>query len=79
MKICCFFTTSVGALLPKRKILFEHARRLGSHDYFDVIYSIILPRAEVPHDLDIVCYVITARSMLLNLSLSLQDGRMEDL
>ena len=33
------FTTSVGALLPKQKILFEHARRLGSHDYFDVIYS----------------------------------------
>ena len=33
------FTTSVGALLPKRKILFEHARRLGSRDYFDVIYS----------------------------------------
>ena len=29
----------VGALLPKRKILFEHARRLGSCDYFDVIYS----------------------------------------
>ena len=29
----------VGALLPKRKILFEHARRLGSRDYFDVIYS----------------------------------------
>ena len=29
----------VGALLPKRKILFEHARRLGSHDYFDVTYS----------------------------------------
>ena len=27
------------ALLLKRKILFEHARRLGSHDYFDVIYS----------------------------------------
>ena len=26
-------------LLPKRKILFEHARRLWSHDYFDVIYS----------------------------------------
>ena len=33
------FTTPVGALLPKRKILFEHARRLGSRDYFDVIYS----------------------------------------
>ena len=33
------FTTSVGALLPKRKIFFEHASRLGSHDYFDVIYS----------------------------------------
>ena len=33
------FTTPVGALLPKRKILFEHARKLGSHDYFDVIYS----------------------------------------
>ena len=33
------FTTPVGAFLPKRKILFEHARRLGSHDYFDVIYS----------------------------------------
>ena len=33
------FTTSVGALLPKRKILFGHARRLVSHDYFDVIYS----------------------------------------
>ena len=28
----------VGALLPKREILFEHARRLGSCDYFDVIY-----------------------------------------
>ena len=33
------FTIPVGALLPKRKILFEHARRLGSRDYFDVIYS----------------------------------------
>ena len=33
------FTTSVGALLPKRKILFGHARRLGSRDDFDVIYS----------------------------------------
>ena len=33
------FTTSVGALLPKRKILFGHARRLGYRDYFDVIYS----------------------------------------
>ena len=32
-------TTPVGALLPKRKTLVEHARRLGSHDYFDVIYS----------------------------------------
>ena len=29
----------IGALLPKCKILFEHARRLGSRDYFDVIYS----------------------------------------
>ena len=58
------FTTSVGALLPKRKILFEHARRLGSRDYFDVIYSTyrlvynmdecILPRAEVPRNQDIV-------------------------
>ena len=27
------FTTPVGALLPKRKILFENARRLGSRDY----------------------------------------------
>ena len=27
---------TVGALLPKRKILFEHARRLRSRDYFDV-------------------------------------------
>ena len=27
------------ALLPMCKILFEHARRLGSHDYFDFIYS----------------------------------------
>ena len=26
-------------LAAKRKILFEHARRLGSRDYFDVIYS----------------------------------------
>ena len=26
-------------LLPKHKILFEHAKRLGSSDYFDVIYS----------------------------------------
>ena len=26
-------------LLPKRKVLFEHARRLGSRDYFDIIYS----------------------------------------
>ena len=34
-----WFTTSVGALQPKRKILFGHARRLGSRDYFDVIYS----------------------------------------
>ena len=25
--------------MPKRKILVEHARRLGSRDYFDVIYS----------------------------------------
>ena len=33
------FTTSVGALLPKHKILFRNARRLGSRDYFDVIYS----------------------------------------
>ena len=33
------FTTPVGALLPKRKILVEHARRLRSRDYFDVIYS----------------------------------------
>ena len=33
------FTTSVSALLPKRKILFRNARRLGSRDYFDVIYS----------------------------------------
>ena len=33
------FTISVGALLPKRKILFGHARRLGPRDYFDVIYS----------------------------------------
>ena len=33
------FTTSVGALMPKRKILFGHARRLGSREYFDVIYS----------------------------------------
>ena len=32
------FTTPVGALLPKRKILFGLARRLGSRDYFDVIY-----------------------------------------
>ena len=31
--------TSVGGLLPKRKILFGHAGRLGSRDYFDVIYS----------------------------------------
>ena len=30
---------SVGAFLPKHKFLFEHARRLGSRDYFDVIYS----------------------------------------
>ena len=28
-----------GLALPKRKILFEHARRLRSRDYFDVIYS----------------------------------------
>ena len=28
-------TTSVGALLPKGKILFERVRRLGSRDYFD--------------------------------------------
>ena len=34
------FTKSVGALLQKHKILFEHARRLGLRDYFDVIYSI---------------------------------------
>ena len=27
------------ASLPKRKILFKHARRLGSHDYSDIIYS----------------------------------------
>ena len=33
------FTTSVGALLSKRKIIFGHARRLESRDYFDVIYS----------------------------------------
>ena len=33
------FTNSVVALLPKRKILFEHERRLGSSDYFDTIYS----------------------------------------
>ena len=33
------FTTSVGALLLKSKILFGHARRLGSRDYLDVIYS----------------------------------------
>ena len=26
-------------MLPKCKILVEHARRLGSRDYFDVIYS----------------------------------------
>ena len=42
MKINMFFllfTTPVGALQPKHKILFEHARRLGSRDYFDVIYS----------------------------------------
>ena len=32
-------TTPIGALLLKRKILFEHARRLRSRDYFDVIYS----------------------------------------
>ena len=24
---------------PEAKILVEHARRLGSHDYFDIIYS----------------------------------------
>ena len=38
----CFFfdlPPPVGALLLKRKILFEHARRLGSRDYCDVIYS----------------------------------------
>ena len=34
-----WFTTPVGALLPKCKILFEHARRLWSCDFFDVIYS----------------------------------------
>ena len=33
------FTTPVGALLPKLKILFEHTRKLGSCDYFDIIYS----------------------------------------
>ena len=27
------------SFLPKRKILVEHARRLGSRDYFDIIYS----------------------------------------
>ena len=27
------FTTPVSALLPKHKILFEHARRLGKRDY----------------------------------------------
>ena len=26
-------------LAAKCKILVEHARRLGSHDYFDIIYS----------------------------------------
>ena len=30
-----YYTPSV----PRSKILFEHARRLGSLDYFDVIYS----------------------------------------
>ena len=33
------FTTPVGVFLPKRKISFEHAKRLGSYAYFDVIYS----------------------------------------
>ena len=32
------FSTPIGALLLKRKILFEHARGLRSHDYSDVIY-----------------------------------------
>ena len=33
------FTTPVGAFLLKCKILFEHARRLRSYAYFDVISS----------------------------------------
>ena len=37
--LCFLFTTPVGALLPKLKILFEHARGLGSRDHSDVIYS----------------------------------------
>ena len=37
-----FFTNLRRCPAAKHKILVEHARRLGSRDYFDVIYSTYL-------------------------------------
>ena len=61
----------LGALLPKRKILFEYARRLGSRDYFDVIYSTY--RLVYNMDERMICRKAELNAIFLRLRWKLED------
>ena len=67
------FTASVGAFLPKRKILFEHARRLGSRDYFEVIYMYSTYGLVYNMDEWRICGNAKFNSILLRLRWKLED------